>query len=295
MNKQYSISVILVLFLVVNVQAQLLWKVSGNGLKKPSYLFGTHHLIEKEKIPDFDKILAIVPQVDVVVGEMDLSNMLGMQLKMLKECMMKDTTLNDLLNAEDYMLVNDQFKQVVGMKLDKLRKMKPMMLSALYEVKLYMGYYNLKKEPESVDLVLQKAGKKAKKKIVGLETIEQQMDILFNSMSLKRQAEVLVQSVKDKEKSLNLIKQLNEAYINGDLKMMSQLSIQEEQMSTEDKKILIENRNNNWVVKLKELMPLQSCFVAVGCMHLTDETGLIAQLEKAGYTVEGIDKMGVLL
>lgn len=23
----------------------LLWKISGNGLQKPSYLFGTHHLI----------------------------------------------------------------------------------------------------------------------------------------------------------------------------------------------------------------------------------------------------------
>lgn len=295
MNKQNLIAAILVLFLVVNVQAQLLWKVSGNGLSKPSYLFGTHHLIEKEKIPDFDRILAVVPQVDAVVGEMDMSNMLGMQIKMLKECMMKDTTLNDLMNAEDYTLVDDQFKQVVGMKLDKLRKMKPMMLSALYEVKLYMGYYNLKKEPEAVDLLFQKAGKKAKKKIIGLETIEQQMDILFNSMPLKRQAEVLVQSVKDKEKSVSLIKQLNEAYIHGDLKMMSQLSVQEAQMSTDDKKLLIENRNNDWIVKLKELMPAQSCFVAVGCMHLADETGIIEQLVKAGYTVEGIDKVEVLL
>lgn len=292
MNKQNSITVIFIFFLVLNVHAQLLWKVSGKDLSKPSYLFGTHHLIEKEKIPDFDRVLTIIPQVDVVVGEIDMSNMLGLQIKMFKECMMKDTTLNDLLNTEDYAFVDAQFKEVVGMKLDKLRKMKPMMLSALYEVKLYMGQYNLKKEPEAVDLVFQKAGRKAKKNILGLETIEQQLDILFNSMSLKRQSQVLVQSVKDKGKSLNLIKQLNEAYLNGDLKMMSQLCVQEEQMSADEKKILIENRNYNWIVKLKEIMPKQSCFVAVGCMHLADETGLIAQLKKAGYTVEGIDKNG---
>jgi uncharacterized protein len=33
----------------------------------------------------------------------------------------------------------------------------------------------------------------------------------------------------------------------------------------------------------------QSCFVAVGCMHLVGETGLLAQLKKAGYKVEAVD------
>lgn len=289
-TKAFCVAVI-ALFLSLNVNAQLFWKVSGNGLSKPSYLFGTHHLIEKEQIAGFDKVLAVIPQTDVVVGEMDMSNMLSMQLKMLKVCMMKDSTMHDLLNAEDYSLVDAQMKEVVGTGLDKLGKMKPAMLSALYEIKLYMKQNNTKKEPEAVDIVFQKAGKKAKKKIIGLETIDQQLDILFNSMSLKSQAESLVRAVKDKDKSLDVLKQLNEAYLSGDLKRMSDLSNGEEQMTPEEKKTFIVNRNNNWIAQLKTLMPKQSCFVAVGCLHLVDEVGLIQQLRSAGYTVEAVQNL----
>ena len=289
MNKKINFILLVALFLTLNTNAQLFWKVSGNGLTKPSYLFGTHHLIEKEKIAGFEKVLAVIPQTDVVVGEMDMSNMLGMQLKMIKVAIMKDSTMHDLLNVEEYSLVDTQLKEVVEMGLDKLGKMKPMMISALYEVKLYMKQNNIKKEPEAVDIVFQKEAKKKKKKIIGLETIDQQLNILFNSMSLKHQAELLVQTVKDKDKSLQQLTKLNEAYLKGDLKTLSELTVNEEQMTPEDRKILIDNRNNNWVSQLKTLLPKQSCFVAVGCMHLTDEIGLIQLLKNAGYTVEAVE------
>lgn len=234
-------------------------------------------------------MLVVIPQTDAVVGEMDMSNMLGLQLKMMKVAIMKDTTMHDLLNIEDYSLVEAQLKDVVGMGLDKLGKMKPMIVSALYEVKLYMKQNNLKKVPEAVDIVFQKEAKKKKKKIIGLESIDQQLKILFNSISLKHQAEFLVQTVKDKEKSFQQLTKLNEAYIKGDLKSLSKLTVDEEQMTPEDKKILVDNRNNNWVSQIKILLPKQSCFVAVGCMHLTDEIGLIQQLKNAGYTVEAVE------
>lgn len=281
-------SAFIALFFTLSANAQLFWKVSGNGLSKPSYLFGTHHLIEKAKIPDFDKVTAVIPDVDVVVGEMDMSNMLGMQMKMLKVCIMKDTTMKDLLTPEEYTLVDSRMKEVVGKGLDKLGIMKPVMLSTMYELMLYMKQNNLKKEPEAVDIVVQNQGKKAKKKIVGLETIDQQVNILFNSSSLKHQAEGLVETVKDKEKSIKLIGRLNEAYLTGDLAAMSRLINEEEQMSDADKKVMITNRNNNWITQLKTLMPKQSCFVAVGCMHLADEEGLIQQLKNAGFTVEPV-------
>jgi len=196
--------------------------------------------------------------------------------------------MHDLLSASDYALVDSGMKKVVGKGLDKLGKMKPAMLSALYEVKLYMAQNNVKKEPEAVDVVFQQKGKKAKKKIIGLETIDQQINILFNSISLKSQAQSLVEAVKDKDKSMVQLKQLTEAYLTGDLKKISELSNEEGQMTPAEKKILIANRNNNWIAQLKTLMPVQSCFVAVGCMHLVDEGGLIQQLKNAGYTVEAV-------
>jgi len=287
MRNKILFAAFIALLFSFSANAQLFWKVSGNGLAKPSYLFGTHHLIEKEKIANFDKVLAYVPQVDVIVGEMDMSNMLDMQIKMIKECIMKDTTMHQLLTTEEYALVDSGLKEVVGKGLKSLGKIKPVMLSTMYELMFYMKQNKLKKEPESVDMVFQKEGKKAKKKIIGFETIEQQMDILFNSKSLKLQALDLVEAVKNKDKSSETLIKLNEAYLKGDLTTMSKLS-DDQQMSDNDKKILITNRNKNWMEQLKKLMPDKSCFVCVGCLHLADEEGLIQLLKNAGYSVDPV-------
>jgi len=291
MNRKIFMTVLVTLFFIVSAQAQLLWKVSGNGLTKPSYLFGTHHLIEKDQLKDFDKILDLAGNSDVVVGEMIIDNSLGAQLKMVKYAMMKDTTLKELISETDYAMVDTEYKQTMNMSLNKLGKMKPMLLSTMYSLMLYMKMNNLKKQPEAVDLLFQKKAKKNKKKVIGLETLEQQMDLLLNSIPLKRQAEIMVEGVKGKVKDIELLKEMNEAYLAGNLTQLEKINNEDDDMTNDEKKILIDNRNNAWMKQIPALLNKQSCFVAVGCMHLVGETGLIVQLKKAGYTVEGIEKM----
>jgi len=286
MNKKTIFLTFIVFIFALSAHAQLLWKVSGNGLLKPSYLFGTHHLIEKEQIKNFDNIIALVGQTDAVVGEMDMSNMLDLQIKMMKGVMMKDTTLKDLLSEADYTLVDNEFKDLMGIGLNKLGKMKPMMLSTMYALLTYTKINNLKKQPEAVDVLFQKKAKKEKKAVIGLETVEQQIDIMFNSIPLQRQAEQLVKGVKEKDRGVELLKKLNVAYLAGDLVSIEGLNKEDNDMTAEEKTILIENRNNNWIKQLATLLPGKSCFIAVGCMHLVGETGLINQLKKAGYQVE---------
>ncbi|MFA5046026.1 MAG: TraB/GumN family protein [Paludibacter sp.] len=288
MNKKILLLPFVLLF-VLNVHAQLFWKISGNGLSKPSYLFGTHHLIEKDQIKDFDKILAYAGETDAVVGEMDMSNMLGMQMKMMKAVMMKDTTMKELLSDSDYVLVDNELKKVVGMGLDKLGKMKPMMLSTMYSLMTYMKSMNLKKQPEAVDVLFQKQAKKEKKSIIGLETVEQQINILFNSIPLQTQADELVKAVKEKEKGITLMRNLNEAYLTGDLIQIEVLNHEDNDMTPEEKVIMIDNRNNTWMTQLLTLIPKNSCFIAVGCMHLVGQTGLINQFRNAGYSVEAVN------
>ena len=289
MNKRNSFVALFALFILIPIQAQLLWKVSGNGLTKPSYLFGTHHLIEKNQIKDFDKILNLAGQADAVVGEMDMSNMLSLQLKMLNGVMMKDTLLKDLMSQADYTLVDTEFKLLMNVGLDKLGNMKPMMLSSMYTIMTYTKQANLTKQPEAVDLLFQKRAQEENKQVIGLETIEQQLNILFNSIPLKRQAEILVQEVKEKDKGIEQLKKLNEAYLSGDLKTLEDLNNEDHDMTAREKKIIIDDRTSGWVKQLSALIPVKSCFVAVGCMHLVGPAGLIDLLKKAGYTVEGVD------
>lgn len=289
MTKNLFLSVIIAFLFSFGVNAQLLWKISGNGLEKPSYLFGTHHLIEKEQIKNFDKALDLCKKSDVMVGELDLSDMQGMQTALMQGSVMQGTMCKDLMSAEDYALVDNEFKQVIGAGLDQLGMMKPMMLNTLYSVTVYIKFNNISKQPEAVDMVFQKAAKENGKKVTGLETTQDQIDALFNSIPLKRQAEILVKSVKEKDKGIQQLKDLNEVYLAGDLKKAEKLFNDDNSMTPEERKPIMDNRNNNWIKTLPTLMKDAPCFIAVGFGHFVGEAGLINQLQKAGYKVEAVE------
>lgn len=290
MKRKLYLLGILVLLFIVPTNAQLLWKISGNDLEKPSYLFGTHHLIEKEKIKDFDKALEYCRAAEVTIGELDLSDMQNMTMAIMQAGVMTDSTYQDLMSEEDYALVDNEFKSLMGVGLDQLGKLKPMMLSTMYTVLNYMKIHGLTAEPQSVDEIFQKEAGANNKQVLGLETADEQINLLFNTLPLKSQAELLVQSIKDKEIELEMTNQLNEAYIAGDgakiIEMIEKYNTCT--MSQEYMEKLIDNRNNNWVAQLPQLLKENSCFIAVGYAHLVGETGLINQFEKLGYKVEPV-------
>jgi UDP-N-acetylmuramate-alanine ligase len=123
---------------------------------------------------------------------------------------------------------------------------------------------------------------------IALETADEQIEVLFNSLTLEKQAEILVKSVKEKEKGIEQMQKLDEAYLAGDLKKMEELYSEDEDMTEEYKKALVDTRNLKWVSKLNKLFETKSGVVAVGCLHLVGETGLIKQLEKNGFSVEPV-------
>ena len=287
MKKCSVLVLIFTLFIVVNAQGQLLWKISGNGLNKNSYLFGTHHLIDKEMIPQFDSVMAVCGQSDAVVGEMDLKTP-GMQKKMMQGSVMKGKKMKDLVSASDYRMLDTEFKSVMGLGMSVLGSFKPMMLMSMHQLFLYLKSTGSKKQPTAVDDLFQKQARAAKKKVIGLETLETQMNILFNNISLERQAEILLYEVREKDQILTELKQLNSVYISGDLEKMKELDVDDESMKPEERKMLVDDRNLNWIKQLPALMKEQSCFVAVGCLHLVGDNGLINQLRLNGYTVEPV-------
>lgn len=269
----------------------MFWKISGKDLTKPSYLFGTHHLIEKSQIKNFDKILAVAGQTDAVVGEMDMTGIASMQAKIMQGAIMPGKNIKEMISADDYTLVDNEFRQLIGAGLDQFGSFKPMMLQTLYTSMIYFRSQNMTKQPEAVDVLFQNTAKTNNKLIIGLETLEQQTAIMFDSLSLNRQAEILVKSVKEKQKGIDLYKQLNEAYLAGNLVKLAELDKEDDDLTPVERRPLYEGRNNNWMKQLPAMLAKQSCFVAVGCMHLVGKTGLLAQLKKAGYKVEAVDNL----
>lgn len=138
---------------------------------------------------------------------------------------------------------------------------------------------------EQLDTYFQVQGKKDGKKILGLETIEFQADMLYNMHSIRKQAEQLMEMVNDPQKAIDEANELNKAYFAQDMQKMYEFSIECESDPVFFEKLLL-NRNNDWITKLPTIMSEGSSFIAVGCLHLVGDHGIIEQLRKLGYTIE---------
>src|SRR5262245_19223249 len=55
----------------INNQSSLLWRISGNGLNKPSYLFGTMHVYDKKAFNFKDSLYDFLEKADGFALEFD--------------------------------------------------------------------------------------------------------------------------------------------------------------------------------------------------------------------------------
>lgn len=268
------------------VTKSLLWEVSGNGLKNPSYLYGTYHLLN-------DSYLNDVPEVKqrfegskgvVVETELDSAVMMQMGAKMI----MPDKKISGLLSAEDYTLVSKEVKQTIGYDMAMLDQMKPMTLMVMLSVLEYQKLDVLKPyKGKPLDAYFAQQGRSDGKKITSLETVEEQLDLLYNHYPVEKQAKQLVEYVKQKEAALKVQEQLTNLYFEKDLAGMWAASETYNKLTgEEDISYMVDDRNKKWMTKLPTIMKDQPTFVAVGALHLPGENGLIKLLQKAGYTVK---------
>lgn len=268
----------------MGVSAQLLWKISGKGLTKPSYVFGTHHLVSAGQLPIYDAVVKQALLADVFLGEVNMQEP-NMQQILMQHAQM-DQNLNDLVSEEAYAMLVKTFQESVGVPLNQVSRMKPMMLMSLFLVLDQMkqtGQSNLK----SIDQLLQERAVQQKIPVYGLETISEQAALLFDSMRLERQAELLVRTLGDLPTMRNEQSALLKAYLEGDLEALSKMAdVSQSGMTPQEMKLLNDQRNRKWMQRIPEYMASGSCFIAVGSLHLTGEAGLLKQLKQQGYRVE---------
>ena len=69
----------MLLFAVVSsASAQLLYRISGKGLEKPSYIVGTYHLAPATFVDSIPGARAALDEVEQVCGEVDNAEMESM-------------------------------------------------------------------------------------------------------------------------------------------------------------------------------------------------------------------------
>ncbi|HEY4147851.1 MAG TPA: TraB/GumN family protein [Chitinophagaceae bacterium] len=263
------------------LENSLLWEISGNGLSKSSYLFGTMHLLCADDAKLSDSLRYCIETTGQVYFEIDMSDMLGQSLAALQYLNMNNNTrLPDLITPEEYQRVKEYFKvNKVMLPMSMLERMKPYFITALISESKFPCV-----EKDGMEQVIMKEVKKDHKPVFGLETIQFQASV-FDSIPYQRQAKDLVKMIDSSGKggdSSDL--QLMDMYRRQELNKMYEMTTEEDGMS-DFIDLLLYRRNAAWVNKMPAIMIDKPTLFAVGAGHLGGEKGVISLLRRAGYTV----------
>ncbi|MDE6804055.1 MAG: TraB/GumN family protein [Muribaculaceae bacterium] len=287
--RNYLLTLALIITGILSAGAQVFYKIEGNGLEKPSYILGTHHLAPLSNVDSIAGLHEALRDVTQVVGEIDMTiDQMTLGLKMQGYMVApSDSTLSSLLDPETYNRVSEEFRlwaPMPGMELPMLDAFKPQVITTMVAVGMVQREMPGFNPQEQLDTYFQLQGRELGHKIVPLETPEQQAEILYSSTPIAEQVTALVEMLDDPEKQMVNIRRLNEAYKAHDIDTLLSLT-RDEDANPEFMERLLNERNTNWLKELPAIMSEGPAFIVVGALHLPGEQGVLEGLRKAGYTV----------
>ncbi len=263
----------------------LLWKVSGNGLSQPSYVFGTIHMICKDDFVWTNAMQRAFSASEQVCMEMDLDDPATTFEAAAGMMSMDGKKLSDYFKPDEYERLNAWMKKENGMGLEMLDMMKPAMLLSLVTMK--SGNCDSSISYEMILMEKSKGGKTAKE-IVGLEPVSEQLEVL-NSIPADTIVKQVMAVVDHKDEGdADEFKKLVAAYKSQNLTQLDSLMSASPTLQSGDRAIMLDNRNARWVDRMTKFMKGNTTFFAVGAGHLPGKEGILNLLRKAGYKVEPV-------
>jgi uncharacterized protein YbaP (TraB family) len=257
----------------------LLWQVSGQNLDKPSYIFGTIHLICPDDYIWTPSMQKAFEKAQEICFEMDMDDPAVMMT--IASGLMDNSgkTLEDHFTPQDYKKLTAYVRDSLNMSITMFNTMKPTLLPMLFS-----GKSSYCKLPVSYEDKLTQAAKDAKKNVSGIERPEEQLE-LFNKLPADSVIKEIMDIVNGIEQDDTTYNSMIAAYKAQDLPALYELISREKEMD-DNMGAFVDERNIKWIPRMIDMMDQRSTFFAVGAGHLWGENGIISLLRKEGYTVK---------
>jgi uncharacterized protein YbaP (TraB family) len=258
----------------------LLWEVKNKEGKTCSYLFGTIHAIEESKFYFPKKLEKIASKCDAIC--LEISD-LTVNAPSMDKLIMTDKSLGEIFTksqldsvyqwAEKYLLMKPkQFDENFG-------QVKPFLLLQ------FILKSSLPESTKSYELVFEEQAKKNKQKVLGLETVDFQLN-LFDKMPISEQVKMVMETLKEEENAKKKFEEMQQIYLEQNLDQLFRLTKEE---STSLNRSFLEDRNIDWIPKIENMMKDKVVFIAVGAAHLAGPEGIIELLINQGYQVSSVN------
>ena len=261
----------------------LFWEISGNGLTKSSYLYGTMHTQDERVFQFKEGVMDAFNHAEIYAMELNMDSV--DQVALLSKLIMDSTySLKTLLTEDEYTIVSDFFRDSLGQALFMFEKMQPLFTAQMVTLRDLEA-----QQTDALDIYFFKEAKKQKKQTIGLEKTMEQIDA-FSAIPYKLQAKGLVDAVRDygKEGELDMDTMMK-YYVEGNLdkllEMTTEYAEEDEEMAKIFNDIFLIKRNYNMADRAEPFIKKGSTFIAVGAAHLPGEEGIIKLLRKKGYKV----------
>lgn len=262
----------------------LLYRITGPKLKKPSYLFGTIHLVCEKDFRFREKLVTYLAHADRIVLEVNLDDPLVLQKVAKISLMANGKSLKDYLTAEEFARLDNLYKAHLGISFELLQEMKPMMAStALLMSPKITGCL----QPQMLERALVDLAKERRMSIVGLESAEEQLAVI-DSVPISDQIKWLKDLSANPERTIGQFQSLYKVYLAQNSDALYQSVTQQLAEHGNSQETMLDRRNANWIPLIEENIALAPTFIAVGAGHLGGKKGVLQLLRAKGYTLTPI-------
>lgn len=259
----------------------LLWEISGNSLKQPSYLFGTIHMICKEDFTFSELAKQKFNASKQVYLELDMDDPKLQPVMMGLMQLPGNESLRNKLGENNFNKLDSFLKKQTNMNLAVFDRFKPMMVMSLLAQRLLSCA-----AMESYEMNFVKMASEQKKELLGLERVEDQVAV-FDAIPDSLEIRSIMNIVNDFESQKKEFTRMSSLYKAQNLESLYQLLVASPEMMG-SQELLLDRRNRNWIPIMESAMKNSSTFFAVGAGHLGGSQGVLELLRKQGYVVKGI-------
>jgi uncharacterized protein YbaP (TraB family) len=274
----------------------ILWKIERDG-RPASYLFGTVHLTDERVTklsPAVESALDESKTVALEVSDLSDKATTSVIAKSTPLVMFTDgQRLDKLLSSTEYETVKSIITRS-GMPADLAALFKPWIVTMIMSVS-DCERDKVQKGARVLDMEIAEIGAKRGLKVVGLETIPEQLKALA-SVPQSEQLKMLRASLKFANRTDDMMETLVQLYKHRKISaampfqiaMAREVGIGDDAFAGFQQKLLVE-RNARMEKAAEPLLEEGGVFIAIGALHLPGKKGLVALLRQAGYTVTAIE------
>jgi len=262
----------------------VLWEISGNGLQKPSYLFGSMHISNKEVFHLSDSFYLALSACDVVALEVDPKEWQPDMFR-LQEARRAQATYSFGGGGDGYMSENDFRLKGYDDGLKAALREEPFVMNGLlYRTATAQANFQ---EDTYLDLYIYQTGRRLGKKGAGVENYLQSERMALEASHLAMREHHDRKIFPEGENAMTILNKLQDAYRRGDLTLLDSLNELLSVSKSFTEKFLYQ-RNDIQANSIDSIIRHQSLFVAVGAAHLPGNRGVIEALRKKGYTLRPV-------